>query len=352
MRTIMLVDMDCFFAACEELRHPEIAGRPVIVGADPKGGTARGVVSTCNYPARRLGIHSAMPISMAYRLKPDAVFLPVDYKFYEETSARVMALIRRFASRSEQVSIDEIFIDVSDKVGKYEEAVEYARSIKKEVKEKLGLRCSIGISCNKLLAKMASDAAKPDGIKLVRAEDAKEFMAPLKIGKMYGVGARTEEKLNSEGFIVIGDIAKSSKAKMAGILGSFGIEVYNYANGVDESGLKEAGEVKSIGRERTFEKDTDNAAEVNARIREISNEVFEEAVRQELMFKTITVKIRYSDFSERLKSRSLQHYSQSLGDIVGNAAGLFEKYAEGKKGIRKIGVRISSLSSRKGQRRL
>ncbi|MEM0074516.1 MAG: DNA polymerase IV, partial [Candidatus Micrarchaeaceae archaeon] len=177
MRLILLIDMDYFFAACEELRRPEIKEKPVVVGADPKNGTARGVVSTCNYIARRYGIHSGMPISMAYRLKPDAVFLPVDDAYYENMSSKVMTIIKKYADRFEQASIDEAFVDVSESAEDYAGALKIANAIKEEIRNSLGLPCSIGIGPSKLIAKMACEAAKPNGIKLVKESEAKNFIA-------------------------------------------------------------------------------------------------------------------------------------------------------------------------------
>ncbi|MEM3228470.1 MAG: DNA polymerase IV, partial [Candidatus Micrarchaeaceae archaeon] len=186
MRIIMLIDMDSFFVACEELRRPEIRGKPVIVGADPKGGSGRGVVSTASYEARKYGIRSGMPISAAYRLKKDAIFLPVDEPYYESVSEKVMAVIRGFSEKFEQVSVDEAYIDVSEKIKDYDSAMAYAKSIKERMLKETGLRCSIGIGPNKLIAKMACEASKPDGIKLVKEDEAKKFLADMPIEKLYG----------------------------------------------------------------------------------------------------------------------------------------------------------------------
>ncbi len=352
MRLILLIDMDYFFVACEELRHPEIKGKPVIVGFDPKEGRGRGVVSTCNYEARKFGIHSAMPISIAYRIKPDAIFLPIDYAYYEKVSKSVVELAKRYSQKCEQVSIDEVFLDVSEKIKDYDGASEYAKEIKRAISDELHLPCSIGVSVNKLLAKMACEAAKPNGIKLVKQEGAKAFLRDIPIGKLYGVGQKTEERLKAMGYKTIGDVADSNSSRLSQVFKNFGNEIYNSANGIDDSEIIENWEVKSIGRERTFEEDTAEKTQIEEKIKEVSKEVFEELKAQNFYFKTVTVKIRYSDFTEHLKSKSLLHPSNDLQTIIDTAIKLFEQSAEEGRKVRKIGVRTSTLSERKGQKKI
>ncbi len=352
MRVIMLVDMDYFFAACEELRKPELKGKPVVVGADPKGGNGRGVVSTCNYEARKYGIRSGMPISTAYRLKSDAVFLPVDEKYYYDTSAKIMNILKGFASKFEQVSIDEAFVDVSDKVESYDAAIAYANSIKERIFLETKLPCSIGIGTNKLLAKTACEAAKPNGVKLVKEEEAKSFLAQMPVGKLYGVGKKTEERLLALGYKNVGDLQNADLNKFVGLFGAFGAELQRHANGIDYDEVNENYEVKSIGREHTFENDTTNSEEIIGALKKSAAEVIHDVRQQGLSFKTVTIKIRYADFSEHLKGRSLKHYSNSLEDIEDTAVELFEEYAEKGEKIRKIGVRVSGLLAYSGQRKL
>ncbi|MGC8675970.1 MAG: DNA polymerase IV [Candidatus Micrarchaeia archaeon] len=352
MRIILLVDMDYFFAACEELRKPEIRGKPVVVGANPKNGLGRGVVSTCNYPARKYGIHSGMPISMAYRLKPDAVFLPVDDAYYESVSKNVMAIIKSHADRFEQASIDEAFADVSKSAQSYEDALEIAKKIKNEIKEKLGLPCSIGIGPNKLIAKMACEAAKPEGIKLVKEEDAKAFVAEMPVEKLYGVGKKTAAKLLAEGYKTVGDLANASIMRLVEEFGAYGTELHNSANGIDYGEVQENYEVKSIGREKTFEKDTDNMQTLSNEIREQAKEIAGEIKRQGLAFTTITIKLRYSNFDEHIKSKTINYASDSEADIAKFAIELLNDSYSGEMTVRKIGVRVSGLRPYKGQRKL
>ncbi len=352
MRLIALIDMDYFYVACEEVRKPEIKGKPAVVGWDPRGGEGRGVAMTANYAARKFGIKSGMPISIAYRLNKDAIFLPVDFDYYEEMSNKVMAVIKHYADKFEQVSIDEAFIDITKKAGDYASAVKLAEELKQEVKDKTGLPCSIGVSVNKLMAKMASEEAKPNGIKLVEEEEAKEFLAKMPVGDLYGVGRKMKQALQSLGYKTIGDLANANPVKLVAQFKTYGAELYNYANGRDESEVQENYEVKSIGRERTFERDTSERYEITKALREMSREVGDEVRRSGLSFKVVTIKLRYSDFEEHLKSRSLKLRSNDPEEIAKAAVELFDKYAETGENLRKIGVRVSNLEKYKGQKKM
>lgn len=352
MRLIALVDMDYFFAACEELRRPEIKGKPVVVGADPKGGNGRGVVSTCNYPARKFGIRSGMPISMAYRLNKNAIFLPVDWEYYEKLSKQVMAVAKEYADKFEQVSVDEAYLDLSKRANSYEEALTIADRLKEDIKSQTGLPCSIGVGTNKLISKMACEAAKPGGVKVIKEEDAKAFLSKKPIGDLYGVGRKMKDKLEGLGYKTIGDLAKANLASLVGRFGVYGAELYNYANGRDDSEVEENYEIKSIGRERTFEKDTTDRAEIVKMIKNISAEVAAEVKKSGFAYKTVTIKIRYENFEEHLKSKSLSHLSDDQNEMSTNAIILFDMCAEKDAKIRKIGVRASNLRKYKGQKKI
>lgn len=350
MRLILLVDMDYFFVACEELRRPDIKNKPAVVGSDPKPEGGRGVVMTANYSARKFGLRSGMPISMAYRIKKDAIYIPEDFEYYESMSRKVMDLIKTFADRFEQVSIDEAFVDVSKRAGDYGEALALAARLKKEMKDRVGLPCSIGISTNKLVAKMASEAAKPNGIKLVKENEAAQFLSKKPVGDLYGVGRKTGRVLEGFGYRTIGDLAKANPVVLVERFKSYGAELYNYANGRDESEVQENWEVKSIGRERTFVRDTSDRGEISKAIDGMSREVGGELAKQGLAFKVVTIKLRYSDFEESLKSRSLTHRSVDANEISQVAMQLFDKYAETGEELRKVGVRVSNLVKYKGQK--
>ncbi len=350
-RAVLLVDMDYFYAACEELRRSDLKGKAVIVGADPKGGKGRGVVMTCNYLARKQGIKSAMPISIAYRINPDAAYLPADFPYYEEMSAKVMHVLRGFSEKVEQVSIDEAYVELTGAVGSLDEAAEYAERIKGKVRAETGLSCSVGVSFNKLMAKMASDAAKPDGIKLVRESEVSSFMGNMPLDKLYSVGDKTKARLESMNIKSIGGLAKANKMALLSEFGSIGIELRNYANGIDESALVENYEAKSIGRESTFEHDTSDQKEIEQELMKLSKEVAAEALKAGFAFKNITVKIRYSDFSEHLHSRGIKP-SSGAEAIYSTARLLYlDSFERGRK-LRKIGVRASGLMKYSGQSRL
>ncbi len=348
MNFILLVDMDYFYAACEELRKPEIKGKPVVVGYE-KG---RGVVLTCNYPARKFGIRSGMPIAMAHKLKGDAVFLPPDFDYYEYVSKSVMDLLRRHASAFEQVSIDEAFLDVSNKVKDEKEAVALAEQIRKEIGTSLKMPCSVGVSSNKLMAKMACEAAKPGGVKLVRPEEAKEFLKMMPVGKLYGIGRKTEEKLVAMGYKTVGDLADASPMALREVFGVFGVEMHKSANGIDDGKVETNYDVKSISREITFEHDTNDRDEIVKMIRELSEPVIQDLKKAGLSFKVVTLKIKYPDFSEHMKSKSLGYASNSIGDLADTAVKLYDTYVSKDDKLRKIGVRVSTLMKYSGQKRL
>ncbi|MGC8662201.1 MAG: DNA polymerase IV [Candidatus Micrarchaeia archaeon] len=351
MRIILLVDMDYFFAACEELRNPNIKNKPVVVGSDPKNGSGRGIVSTANYIARKYGIRSGMPISIAYRLKPDAIYLRVDDRYYEEISNRLMEYMRGFADKFEQVSIDEAFLDMSDRVKNYEEAYVYAKGIKDSITSKFGLPCSVGIGTNKLIAKMACEASKPNGIKLVKEEESKGFLAPMPLEKLYGVGKKSAEKLKRLGLSTIGDLAHANKQMLIDEFGVFGLELYKHANCIDSDKVIENYETKSIGREHTFEYDTNSFEEVKKTIEELAQEIVEEAKKQGFLFKIVTLKIRNEKFEEHLHSKNLGYYIQEIDKLNNIASKLLEENMYGEK-IRKIGLRISGLAKSLGQMKL
>jgi nucleotidyltransferase/DNA polymerase involved in DNA repair len=350
-RIILLVDMDYFYAACEELRRDGIRGKPVIVGADPKNGKGRGVVMTCNYEARKYGIRSAMPISIAYRVKPDAIFLPMDYPYYEEMSNKVMLVLKEFADGFEQVSIDEAYLDISSKVSSFDDAAKYAKTIKDDVKNRAGLPCSIGVSFNKLLAKMASDAAKPNGVKVITEKDVHAFLDDMPVRKLYSVGEKTGERLEAMGYGTIGKLAKANKMELIAEFGSVGLELHNYANGIDESPLLQTMPAKSVGREMTFEEDTADRKEVEKGMRKLSDEVAAEAQKLGFVFRTISVKLRYGDFSEKLKSRSVKPTGDAE-ELYDTAVRLYAENAEKGRKLRKIGVRVSGFIQYGKQSRL
>ena len=304
-RIIFHLDMDHFYTAVEERERPEIKGKPVIVGADPKGGKGRGVVATSNYVARKAGVRSGLPISHAWRLCPEAVYLPPNFPLYMKISDEIMTIARTYADKFEQWGIDEAFLDVSSKVNGYVEAEALARQIKSEIKEKEGLTASIGVGPNKLVAKVASDFQKPDGLTVVRDEEVEVFLAPLPVRKLLWVGRKTEAKLKELGVNTIGDLAVYDASTLTSMFGVMGWQVHLLALGVDKSEVEERVGVKSVSHESTFEEDTADSNAILQALNELSVEVQKETENQHLLFKTVTLKIRFEHFETHTKSKTL-----------------------------------------------
>ncbi len=339
MRRILHVDMDAFFAAVEQMRHPELVGKPVIIGGagDP---TMRGVVSTASYEARKYGIHSAMPLRRAYRLCPEAIFLPVDYDEYMRVSEKIKDILRSFTPLIENVGIDEAFLDITDIDMESEEV---AKKIKERIKKEVGLTCSIGIGPNKLIAKIASDMKKPDGLTIISEEDIKGTIWPLPARKLWGVGPKTERRLNEMEILTIGDLASVPLESLTEDFGkSYGNYLYESSRGVDESPVITYWEPKSISRETTFQIDTDNWNVIAKNLAELTKDVVDTMKESGYKGKTVTVKIRFSDFNTYTRAKTLDDFSDSL-EIIRKAA--FEALGriELKKKVRLVGVRVSSL---------
>ncbi|MGB9959814.1 MAG: DNA polymerase IV [Candidatus Bathyarchaeales archaeon] len=351
-RIILHVDMDHFFTAIEEREHPEFKGKPVIVGADPKEGKGRGVVSTCNYEARKFGVRSGMPISKAWKLCPQAVYLPVNYELYTKVSERVMEILRKYAVKFESWGIDEAFLDVTSKVKDYTEAEALARRIKEEILEKEGLTCSIGIGPNKLVAKVASDQQKPNGLTVVKPEEVEKFLAPLPVRKLLWVGRKTEQKLQAMGIKTIGDLARYDPTVLVETFGVMGKQLYLMAHGIDRSEVEERSEIKSISREKTFNEDTNDFNLVSKTLDGLAEEVYRDVLRQNLYFKTVTVKVRYENFETHTHSKTLSFITNRLDDLKKTAKELLQAYLNPNVKIRLIGVRVSNFASFEKQKTL
>jgi DNA polymerase IV (DinB-like DNA polymerase) len=350
-RIIIHLDMDHFFTAIEERENPKLKGKPVVVGADPKEGQARGVVSTCNYEARKFGIGSGMPISRAYKLCPDAEFLPVNMKLYVSVSEKVMDLIREYSDKHEQVSVDEMFLDVTHKVKSYEGAIILVKKIKRELKQKEKLTCSVGIGPNKLIAKIASDIQKPDGLTVVKPEKVMSFLGVLKVRKLWGVGVKTEERLHAIKTFTVRDLRKWKARDLVEKFGSFGYSLHDMARGIDYGEVEESEGVKSIRRERTYQKDTKDKKEIFKMIDKLSKEVYDEVKDYDLKFRTVTIRVRYEDFETHTGSKTLKFPTDKLIEIKKTAKILMERFL-GKKKIRLVGVGVSNLVSEEEQKKL
>ncbi len=351
-RIIFHVDMDHFFTAVEEREHPEFKGKPVIVGADPKGGKGRGVVSTCNYEARKFGVSSGMPISRAWKLCPEGIYLLVNHELYEKVSSEIMGILRKYADKFEQWGIDEAFLDITAKVKNYEEAEALARKVKKVIFKKEELTCSIGIGPNKLVAKIASDFQKPDGLTVVKEATVEKFLAPLPVRKLLWVGRKTEQKLKKIRIKTIGDLARYDPTVLAETFGVMGTQLHLMAHGIDRSEVEERSEAKSISSDLTFEEDTADFEFVLDTLDDLSEKVHKDVVEQNLYFKTVTVKVRYENFETHTHGKTLPFITDRLQNLKKTARELMQGYLRPDRKIRLVGVKVSNFTSAQKQKTL
>ena len=337
MRRILHIDMDAFFAAVEEKRHPELKGKPVVIGGsgDP---TKRGVVSTASYEARKYGIHSALPLRTAYKLCPEAVFLPVDYEEYSRVSEIIKDILREISTIMEDVGIDEAFLDISDDPRPPEEI---AQEIKERIKIKTGLTCSIGIASNKLLAKIASDMQKPDGLTIIKEQDIASRIWPLPVRKLWGVGPKTEASLKEIGINSIGELASMPLDRLIEHYGeSYGHYLHEASQGMDESPLVTHWEPKSVSRETTFQEDTNNWQTIAKTIAELTREVVDDISGKGYKSRTVTVKVRFSDFKTYTRAITLAEPTDSV-EHIRKAAFQCLGRIELKMKVRLLGVRLT-----------
>jgi DNA polymerase IV (DinB-like DNA polymerase) len=344
-RFIFHLDMDHFYTAVEERERPEIRGSPVIVGSDPKEGRGRGVVSTSNYIAREVGVRSGMPISRAWRLCPKAVYLRPNFSLYAKVSGEIMAITRKYAVKFEQWGVDEAFLDVTGKVMGWDEAESLALQIKHEIKEKECLTASIGVGPNKLVAKVASDFQKPDGLTVVRDEDVRGFLDPLPVRKLLWIGRKTEAKLKALGVNTVGDLARYDPTALNSMFGAMGLQMHLMAKGIDRSEVEERVSVKSVSHETTFAEDTADFVAVLRVLNELCEVVQKETVDQRLLFRTITVKIRYQSFETHTRSKTLPRLTNRVEDLKKAAKDLLVPFMRTERKMRLIGVRVSNFVS-------
>lgn len=360
-RIILHIDMDAFFAAVEERNNPHLKGEPIVVGADPKGGTGRGVVSTANYEARRYGIHSAMPISEAYRRCPQAVFLPVDHKLYTNASNQIAIILQSMIvealgtgrgrieqGKIEQASIDEFYIDASE-IGSWEKTIEFAKWIKKEIFGKEKLTCSVGIGPNKLIAKIASDFKKPDGLIVVRPEEVTAFLAPMNVAVIPGIGPKSATVLVEKGIKTVGDLRNIPREKLIELFGKWGSEMYDKARGTDDSPVGEPRETKSIGEQETFEKDTFDQAFLIERLMALCESVWRSLAEEKVRPKSVALMVRFADFKTVTRTKTKKSPIASAREFEQEALRLLLPFLDkrenpSQKRIRLLGVRGESLN--------
>ena len=330
--------MDAFFAAIEALDDSSLRGKPVIVG----GLSRRGVVSTASYEARRFGIHSAMPVFKAREKCPHGIFLPVKMERYKEVSKKIMGLLKDFSPLVEQVSIDEAYLDITGTENLFGCPEDIARRIKERVGKETGLTCSIGIAPNKFMAKVASDMNKPDGLKIISDSEVDQFLSILPVGKIPGVGKRTLEELRRHSVKTVGDLKRFSKEQLLEDFGKFGLRLYNIAKGRDNESVTPDREIKSISSEETLQKDTGDLSKLKDLVKEHAEKVAWRLRNEELKGKTITIKIKFSDFSAFTKSQTIAEATDSSKILRDSAMKLFLD-SPIKRKVRLIGVAVSNL---------
>ncbi|MDZ7337081.1 MAG: DNA polymerase IV [candidate division KSB1 bacterium] len=342
-RVVLHLDMDAFFAAIEQRDHPELQGKPVVVGADPKGGKGRGVVSTCSYEARAFGIRSAMPISQAYRLCPWAVFLPVRGERYLEVSAEVMRILGQFSPQIEQVSIDEAFVDLTGTERLLGPPREVGVRIKQEVHRRTRLTASVGIAPNKFIAKVASDLRKPDGLVVVEESEVTDFLWPLPVSKLWGVGEKTMPQLQLLGLHTIGDVAKQTPQFLQARFGALGLHLWRLAQGIDERPVVPVTEAKSLSKETTFPEDTDDHEVLHGTLVALADAVARGLRQEKVRGYTVTLKIRLEDFATFTRSRTLSQATDSSQTILTVGEELLRCFDRGHKRVRLLGIGVSGL---------
>lgn len=348
-RIILHIDMDYFFAQIEERENPQFRGKPIVVGADPKKGKGRGVVSSASYEARKYGIHSALPISKAYQLCPQAIFLPVNMGLYQKVSEKIMEIVKKYSPKWEIVSLDEAYLNLSpyftivkkrDNFDVWQKMENLAQKLKKEIFEKERLTSTIGIGPNKLIAKIAAEKAKPNGLLIIKPNQVKKFLEPLDIEDLPGIGPKTAEKLRAIGINKIKELKKLSKINLKNLFGIVGETIYERARGIDEEPVISEKSIKSIGKEHTFEKDTRDPEIIFRTFENLIEEVYRNLTPVKF-FKTITVICRFSGFETHTKSETLKEPTQNLEILRKEAKKLLLKFLLGnKKPVRLIGLRL------------
>ena len=343
-RTILHVDMDAFFAAVEEREDPSLRGKPVVIGADPRGGKGRGVVSTANYEARKYGVGSAMPIGEAWRRCPQAVFLPPRGKLYGDASRAIFEIFGHFTELVEGLSVDEAFLDVTASRRLYGDGPTIARAIKDEIRRQQSLTASVGVAASKYVAKVASDLEKPDGLVVVEPGSEAEFLAPLDVKRLWGAGPKSQQALRGLGCRTIGDVAVLDPAVLVRRFGEAGgLHFHRLSRGLDERRVNPGHERKSLGKERTFGEDVTDRRVVERKLLGLCEGVAAALRRKKLAGTTVTVKLRFEGFETITRRRTLEAPVDTFELLWPAARELFREADRPKQRVRLIGVTVSGF---------
>jgi nucleotidyltransferase/DNA polymerase involved in DNA repair len=350
-RLILHVDMDAFYAAIEQRDRPELRGKPVVVGADPRGGRGRGVVATASYEARRFGVGSAMPISQAWKACPHAVYVRPDMEKYVAVSRQVMEILGRFSDAVEPVSIDEAFLDVTGSVrlltgreaADAEAGTAIAASLKKAIREATSLTASVGVASSKMVAKVASDLRKPDGLVVVPTGTEAAFLAPLPVRRLWGVGPKLEESLARLGIATIGQLAATDPARLERRMGTHGHDLLALARGADDRDVaRTRDDAKSLGQEHTFGADTDDPERLRRMLLELCDAVARRLREHGTPARTLTLKYRDERFHTVTRAETVGTAMDS-GDALFAVAWRLFRGVHGRRRVRLLGVYASGL---------
>ncbi|MFC6835842.1 DNA polymerase IV [Halomarina ordinaria] len=352
-RVVLHVDMDCFYAACERRRDPTLAGEPVVVGMGYEAGERHGAVATASYEARAHGVESAQPISGALAALPRAAtappdhegpvghYRPVDLPYYREVSEEVRAILHDVADAVREVSIDEAYLDVTDRVGWHSVEI-FAGSLRERIEREAGVSASVGVAPNMSTAKVASDHDKPEGLVVVPPDAVREFLAPLPVDELHGVGPVTARELRSLGIETAGDLASTPRDRLVSRFGSRGGTIHDHARGRDERVVEPVGKPKSLSSESAFTEATDDVEVIRERLRRLADEVTARAESRDALYKTIGVKVVEPPFDVNTRARSLSGPVADASLVESVALDLAREF-EGER-VRKLGVRVSNLS--------
>lgn len=338
-RKIIHVDMDAFFASVEQRDQPEYQGKPLIVGGQPN---SRGVVAACSYEARKFGIHSAMPCSRAYRLCPQAIFVPPRFEAYREVSNQIREIFWQYASQVEPLSLDEAYLDVTYTADYDGSATRIAEAIKRDILEVTRLNASAGVSYNKFLAKIASDMDKPNGLYVITPEQGLAFVADLPVGKFHGVGPATEAKMQKLGIKTGADLKEKTLMQLVERFGKSGQYYYNIARAIDERPVRSTRVRKSLGKETTFAEDILSVELLTEKLNGLAELVLSKLAEQKLQAKTITVKVKYADFQQVTRAQSVEAVLD-MPAVKQWIPQLLQRTEAGEKPIRLVGLSLSGL---------
>ncbi|HXW95477.1 MAG TPA: DNA polymerase IV [Nitrososphaerales archaeon] len=342
-RAILHVDLDAFYVSAEVREHPELRDLPVVVGASPDGGKGRGVVIACSYEARKFGLRSGMPISIAYRLCPHANYIPPNWGLYERVSEEVMATLRGFADKFEQASIDEAFLDVTSRANDEESAKEVARLVKRAVKEKHHLSCSVGVGPNKSSAKIASDRNKPDGLTVVPFGDVPGFLAPLPIGVVPGIGRKTGEFLNEKGIATIGQLQQLDGKQLLGWFGKNGVWLWGVIHGEENVEVRQQELPKSLSVERTFKEDVKDFHAIRREAADGASELMRRVRSAGYSYRVAGIKIRFQGFETHTREKTLVSHTDSEEPLLEAVERLLDEFETRGKPVRLVGVRVADI---------